>query len=232
MNMKTNICEITDYIEKTLAKWGFEVYRSCSAVSGSEYLAFGSDGETKKIRVSDHNLPSTYEGRNGMPFDFDVYSKSRAFAINYVDFLDMVAKKHGFKLPAHVKNEVAKKEEALKAKKEIQNFLQDKQETITSFEKDMFSWAEKNLPDLTTERKEIIKEMAITPKKQKQNLRKKRIALEMEIGLNFRLHLSKRIRTTLSWHTINLSNDVRITKQIKKRVPQIRYLYSRRNWLW
>ena len=46
------------------------------------------------------------------------------------------------------------------------------------------------------------------------------------------MHISKRIRTTLSRHTINLSNDVRLTKQIKKRISKIRHLYRWTYWLW
>lgn len=103
--------KITDYLEKKLQSMGYEVERKYSGLSDSEYLIvknsgdmFGKESDDDvEIRISNHDLPPTYDRLYAG--DFDVRSErsnrwgANADAIDYEDLLAKFAKKKGYETP-------------------------------------------------------------------------------------------------------------------------------------
>lgn len=98
---KTN--DITNYLESKLKSLGFNVKRDASIISNSEYLTItnykdmtgkeSSYNESElKIRISNHDLPPSYDGLNGY-HDYDIISENAnrggndGNAIDYISLL-------------------------------------------------------------------------------------------------------------------------------------------------
>lgn len=103
--------KITDYMEKKLSSMRYEVERKHSGLSNSEYLIVKNSGDMfgkesnddVEIRVSNHDLPPTYDSLYAG--DFDVRSEksnrrgTNGDAIDYGDLLAEFAKKKGYETP-------------------------------------------------------------------------------------------------------------------------------------
>lgn len=75
---------IADYLEERLNSWGYETRRDASTLSNSQYITITNYSEKTgkeskynvdelKIRISDHDLPPSYDGLNGYE-DYDLRS--------------------------------------------------------------------------------------------------------------------------------------------------------------
>ena len=108
--------KITDYLEKKLESMGYEVERKHSGLSNSEYLTVKNSGDLfgkadanddVEIRISNHDLPATYDRQYAG--DFDVRSEgsirngTNLNAIDYDDLLANFAKKKGYETPEYDK---------------------------------------------------------------------------------------------------------------------------------
>ena len=105
MKIKTilkNILDITDYLKNILAELGFSVIEDFSKLSNSEYITItnwrqtvGKGNDDLLIRISDHDLPPSYDGKYGY-YDFDLKSKYdsrkglQGNAIPYLDFIEYI----------------------------------------------------------------------------------------------------------------------------------------------
>lgn len=79
--------KITDYLEEKLKSFGFNILRDCSGMSSSQYLTITNykditgnesqfNGDELKIRISNHDLPPSYDGLNGY-HDYDIMSDNK-----------------------------------------------------------------------------------------------------------------------------------------------------------
>lgn len=101
---KTN--EIAEYINKNLLKAGYETETNMSAKSKSCYITIlnYNDDETAKIRISDHDLPPTYDNGRISAHDFDIRSENVKRAGNagtaedYAAFLTFILAKKGIEV--------------------------------------------------------------------------------------------------------------------------------------
>lgn len=105
MKIKTtlkNTLDITDYIKNILEELGFSVLDDSSKISNSQYIIItnwrqtvGKGNDDLLIRISDYDLPPTYDGKYGY-YDFDLKSKYdsrnglQSDAIPYSDFIEYV----------------------------------------------------------------------------------------------------------------------------------------------
>ena len=105
MKIKTslkNILDITNHIKNILEELGFSVLDDSSRISNSQYITItnwrqtvGKGNDDLLIRISDHDLPSSYDGKYGY-YDFDLKSKYdsrnglQGNAIPYSDFIEYV----------------------------------------------------------------------------------------------------------------------------------------------
>ncbi|MCQ2125092.1 MAG: hypothetical protein MJZ25_13005 [Fibrobacter sp.] len=80
----TKAIAIADYLEERLNSWGYETRRDASTLSNSQYITITNYSEKTgkeskynvdelKIRISDHDLPPSYDGLNGYE-DYDLRS--------------------------------------------------------------------------------------------------------------------------------------------------------------
>jgi hypothetical protein len=143
--------EITDYLSNKLEKMGFKTKTDYSGLSGSQYITITNysemtgkesdyNGEELKIRISNHDLPPSYDGVHGY-HDIDIMSegKERAGndgkAISYEYFLHEVAKKIGLKTPEYDKKleeiQQRKKEEEERIKQLRENEKTRKSNSLT-----------------------------------------------------------------------------------------------------
>lgn len=127
--------EIADYLESRLKKMGYDIERDYSGLSGSRYITITNynditgkesrynDNELK-IRISDHDLPPSYDGLHGF-HDFDVMSgnNSRPGNDGLATKYDEVIKKLESEIKESVKNEqketIKKENRELKEKSSI-----------------------------------------------------------------------------------------------------------------
>ena len=105
MKIKTTLkdtYDIAEYLTQILEELGFNVTRDSSRLSSSTYLTItnwrataGRGNDDLLIRISDHDLPSSYDGKYGY-YDFDLKSKYDARnglqgdALFYGDFVEYV----------------------------------------------------------------------------------------------------------------------------------------------
>ena len=79
--------KITDYLEEKLKSFGFNILRDYSGLSSSQYLTITNykditgnesqfNGDELKIRISNHDLPPSYDGLNGY-HDYDIMSDNK-----------------------------------------------------------------------------------------------------------------------------------------------------------
>lgn len=135
--------DIADYFEKKLKDFGIEVERKYSGLSNSEYIIIKNEGEKfgkadvddVEIRISDHNLPPTYDRQYAA--DFDVKSNgverngTNGDANDYDVVLSKIISTIGKK---EVKKERIKKDglpEWQKTKNGIKNKLEELRKTNT-----------------------------------------------------------------------------------------------------
>ena len=139
--------EIATYLASKLKSLGFEIDKGSSGLSNSEYLTITNyqditgkvsqyNDKELKIRVSNHDLPPSYDGLHGY-HDIDIKSGgvSRAGndgnATDYESFLATIANSLGVQTPEYTQRE-EKKREALLAAQSIRK--QREQDKITSKE--------------------------------------------------------------------------------------------------
>lgn len=140
-NLKTT-SEIADYLESKLATMGFSVDTSASDLSGSRYITLTNykeitgktskyNDEELKIRISDHDLPPSYDGLHGY-HDIDIMSndKTRPGNDGNADFYDNVLKRLDSIILPSVKQEQenrvkSERKENIKAKSELPDWAKD-----------------------------------------------------------------------------------------------------------
>ena len=105
MKIKTTLkdtYDITEYLTKILEELGFNIMHDSSRLSSSTYLTItnwratvGRGNDDLLIRISDHDLPPSYDGKYGY-YDFDLKSKYdtrnglQGDAIPYSEFIEYV----------------------------------------------------------------------------------------------------------------------------------------------
>lgn len=132
---KTN--KIADYLDKSLNKMGYKTRRSASGLSDSEYITIDNyqdmtgnespyNNSEFKIRISDHDLPPSYDGKHGF-HDADVMSMGKqrggndgnaTFYENIIQKLNDEMKKGKVSYNARKKKEEEDDEEARKSIKD------------------------------------------------------------------------------------------------------------------
>ncbi|ULQ59244.1 hypothetical protein K7I13_12185 [Brucepastera parasyntrophica] len=156
MNELKDTGRITDYLEKTLKSWNFDVRRSFSGMSDSEYIEICfEEKDNIKIRISGHDLPPSYDNLHGL-HNFDICTKAERMgnagtAQTYVTFLNALAAHFNRPLPAHVVRvieENKKESERLAGIREAQarKVEAEYQEKENNLEK-MAKWAAENRPE-------------------------------------------------------------------------------------
>lgn len=149
--------DISDYMATRLESMGYEVERKHSGLSNSEYITIKNAGELfgkadtddVEIRISNHDLPPSYDRQ--YKGDFDVRSEdvprngTNGDASNYEDILASLAKKKGIDTPEYD----AKLKEREQERKEIANKYAEKitaQENAEKGREWAVEYAKKNLP--------------------------------------------------------------------------------------
>lgn len=105
MKIKTTLkdtYDITEYLIKILEQLDFDVMQDSSRLSSSTYIiitnwraTIGKGNDDLLIRISDHDLPPSYDGKYGY-YDFDLKSKYdvrnglQGDAIPYSEFIEYV----------------------------------------------------------------------------------------------------------------------------------------------
>lgn len=105
MKIKTTLKDtyyITEYLTKILEELGFNIMHDSSRLSSSTYLTItnwratvGRRNDDLLIRISDHDLPPSYDGKYGY-YDFDLKSKYntrnglQGDAIPYGEFVEYI----------------------------------------------------------------------------------------------------------------------------------------------
>ena len=105
MKIKTTLkdtYDIAEYITQILEELGFNIMQDSSKLSSSTYLTItnyratvGKGNDELLIRISDHDLPPSYDGKYGY-YDFDLKSRYdtrnglQGNAISYSEFVEYI----------------------------------------------------------------------------------------------------------------------------------------------
>jgi hypothetical protein len=157
MNKLTDTYKIADYLEKTFRSWGLRVEPDFSGLSDSRYLEIdlSKDDDTIdriKIRISNHDLPPSYDRGRGGSYDYDVYTDSlrngnTGSTWSYAKLIKKFAEKLGKPLPAHIIT-LDKKEAEKQARYEIQSKIDyEKAAAEEAHREAAVAWARVNRPD-------------------------------------------------------------------------------------